>query len=439
MKVALIVWLFIVLQASALPSYLLDAFSQQRSAKAAHQKLSCPFAGAKRDELSKRQAPSATPPFDANLQYVSTSGAHAFEAPSGNDQRGPCPGLNAMANHGYMPRNGVGTLTDFIDGTAAVFGMGTDLSSFLAVYGAVFDGDLTKYSIGGPVNGLLNLGGLLGAPQGLSGSHNKYEGDVSPTRGDLYQYGNDYLLQLSQFAALYDLGQQNGDNVDLDVLTSYRATRFQESVSRNPYFFNAPFSGVLASPAAWSFIYRFMANKSAEHPEGRLTGDVLKSFYAVSGGESSGEGFSYSPGHERIPENWYTRHPTDSYTIPYLSVDTVSMALQHPEFLSVGGNTGTVNTFTGIDPEDLTQGVFNAQTLLQGNNALCFGFQAGLQEAPDILSGLFTDIDPAMDKLGAAVSKATDGLGCPELNAINKGQFGKYPGWTRLRSDGTYG
>ena len=65
--------------------------------------------------------------------------------------------------------------------------LGADLSSFLAVYGAIFDGDLTSYSIGGPVNGLLNLGGLLGAPQGLSGSHNKYEGDVSPTRGDLYQ------------------------------------------------------------------------------------------------------------------------------------------------------------------------------------------------------------------------------------------------------------
>ena len=64
---------------------------------------------------------------------------------------------------------------------------GADLAEFLAVYGAIFDGDLTSYSIGGPVNGLLNLGGLLGAPQGLSGSHNKYEGDVSPTRGDLYQ------------------------------------------------------------------------------------------------------------------------------------------------------------------------------------------------------------------------------------------------------------
>lgn len=65
--------------------------------------------------------------------------------------------------------------------------LGADLAEFLAVYGAIFDGDLTSYSIGGPVNGLLNLGGLLGAPQGLSGSHNKYEGDVSPTRGDLYQ------------------------------------------------------------------------------------------------------------------------------------------------------------------------------------------------------------------------------------------------------------
>ena len=54
------------------------------------------------------------------------------------------------------------------------------------MYGAIFDGDLTSYSIGGPVSGL-TLGGLLGEPQGLSGSHNKYEGDVSPTRGDLFE------------------------------------------------------------------------------------------------------------------------------------------------------------------------------------------------------------------------------------------------------------
>lgn len=66
--------------------------------------------------------------------------------------------------------------------------MGVDLSTVLAVYGAVFDGDLLKWSIGGPDPrvGLLGID-LLGTPQGISGSHNKYEGDASPTRGDLYQ------------------------------------------------------------------------------------------------------------------------------------------------------------------------------------------------------------------------------------------------------------
>ena len=247
--------------------------------------------------------------------------------------------------------------------------------------------------------------------------------------------GNDYKVQLSQFTALYELGQQNGGSVDLGVLTSYRATRFQESVSNNPYFFNAPFSGVVASPAAWSFIYRFMANKSAEYPEGLLDGETLKSFYSVTGDCPN---FQYTPGNEKIPDNWYKRNLVDYYTIPYLAIDTNVMALQHPEFLSVGGNTGTVNSFTGIDPEMLTDGVFNAQNLLQGNNAICFGLEASLQEAPDILSGLYSDINPAMDALGTAVDQATNGLGCPKLNEINKNQFGNYPGYADLKTDGTY-
>ena len=37
------------------------------------------------------------------------SGKHAFQPPNfaKGDQRGPCPGLNALANHGYMSRDGV--------------------------------------------------------------------------------------------------------------------------------------------------------------------------------------------------------------------------------------------------------------------------------------------------------------------------------------------
>jgi hypothetical protein len=45
--------------------------------------------------------------FDAALQRIDVSGSHAFVAPGSGDKRGPCPGLNALANHGYLPHNGM--------------------------------------------------------------------------------------------------------------------------------------------------------------------------------------------------------------------------------------------------------------------------------------------------------------------------------------------
>jgi hypothetical protein len=82
--------------------------------------------------------------FDPASQYVSTEGEHAFVPPNfeAGDVRGPCPGLNAAANHGYIPHNGVGTIGDFTAGTNAAFGMSLDLGLFLGVYGSVFDGNL---------------------------------------------------------------------------------------------------------------------------------------------------------------------------------------------------------------------------------------------------------------------------------------------------------
>jgi len=157
--------------------------------------------------VAKFRATRASPGFNAAAQYVSTEGKYAFVAPDLTvDQRGPCPGLNAMANHGYIPHNGVATIQQFIDGTYAgtclaledttircrlltfpVFGMGKDLGGFLGLYGALIDGDGTKWSIGGPTPFVPATLGLLGEPQGISGSHNKYEGDASPARPDLYQ------------------------------------------------------------------------------------------------------------------------------------------------------------------------------------------------------------------------------------------------------------
>lgn len=112
-----------------------------------------------------------------------------------------------------------------------------------------------------------------------------------------------------------------------------------------------------------------MSNKTEENPQGVLNGDILKTFYAVTGEDGN---FQYNRGHERIPDNWYTRNADDQYSIAYLSSDDLEMVLQHLDLDSIGGNTGTVDSFTGVDFADVTGGVFNSETLLKDNNLFCF-------------------------------------------------------------------
>lgn len=146
--------------------------------------LADPELKARADEIlkaGKRAAPAdaattlfePVPIFNATSQYISTSGPHEWVAPGPNDLRGPCPGLNAFANHGYIPHNGYATISQFVEATENVVGMGPLLAIFLSVLGAVLDGDGTAWSIGGtPGPG---IGGLLArSGHGISGSHNKY-------------------------------------------------------------------------------------------------------------------------------------------------------------------------------------------------------------------------------------------------------------------------
>lgn len=46
-------------------------------------------------------------------QLIDVTGAHAFVPPGQGDIRGPCPGLNAFANHNYLPHNGIATIGQF--------------------------------------------------------------------------------------------------------------------------------------------------------------------------------------------------------------------------------------------------------------------------------------------------------------------------------------
>jgi len=113
--------------------------------------------------------------------------AYPYQDPQPSDQRGACPGLNTLANHGYIPRSGIVTVAQTIKASADVFNMGADLSAFLAGGSVVFAGDIPSmtYSIGGSdarTNSLGPLGAALGTETGLSGHLRFKEGDASGTR-----------------------------------------------------------------------------------------------------------------------------------------------------------------------------------------------------------------------------------------------------------------
>ena len=72
----------------------------------------------------KRQSGPGNIPFTtfSEDQLVDVTGQYAWVAPGPNDIRGPCPGLNALANHGYFPHSGVVSLTTGSNATNAVYG-----------------------------------------------------------------------------------------------------------------------------------------------------------------------------------------------------------------------------------------------------------------------------------------------------------------------------
>lgn len=156
-----------------------------------------------------------------------------------------------------------------------------------------------------------------------------------------------------------------------------------------------------------------------------LSRDVLKSFFSVTGDSGT---FQYQRGHERIPENWF-RRPANDFSIPAFLLDVLEHGIQYPRLLSIGGNTGEVNTFTPVDLGNLTGGVFNAANLVQGNNLLCFTLDLIQGEQPDILGNTFTDPEQAGLPLTDLISDMIAQYACPQVHELNTGLYESYPGY----------
>lgn len=105
------------------------------------------------------------------------------------------------------------------------------------------------------------------------------------------------------------------------------------------------------------------------------------------------------------------------------------LATKYPEIVQIGGNTGTVNSFTGINPGDITGGVFNGATLLQGNNIGCFAFQAAQQALPSVLSGIVSSIAPVIALVNSYLTPVLQSLNCPALTTFDQSAFNQFPGY----------
>ncbi|CZT25349.1 related to oxidase [Ramularia collo-cygni] len=372
----------------------------------------------------------ACPIFDEKDQEVSVSGEHEYLAPGPGDIRGPCPGLNAAANHGYLPRNGIQTIEQTVSGLGALYNLGPRVTTALAAYAIATGGNPVEgvWSIGGPLPTDELSSPLLTPGQGLSYSHNTYEGDASIGRGDAYiNNGDAHSLNVSRFEQVYNIAVKDGsDRYTLDKFRAKFEEAQDESIANNPYYFTGAFSTVVVVPAAYNFVINLMSNHSHEVPGGYLDGYNFKSFFGVAGEPGS---FQWLKGQERVPENWYRRPSYAPYEAPDVFGDVGIGYLAYPRALKFGGNTGKVNTFTGLNVADLSGGLLNAETLFQDNNFACFSFQLLQQVLPDFASGILNSLSPVTKLLNDALTPITGSLGCPALGKLDVGLFDQFPGY----------
>lgn len=144
---------------------------------------------------------------------------------------------------------------------------------------------------------------------------------------------------------------------------------------------------------------------------------TFRNFFGVY--EKDDGQLEYKRGWERIPENWYRL--VGEYGLVDLNVDLAAWVTQHPELANIGGNLGEVNSFAGVDMKNITGGVLNAVTLLEGNNLICFTLEIVKAFAPNSLSPLFATLEKPLQLINDALLDPLLDLDCPAFDELKEG------------------
>ncbi|KAL1881212.1 hypothetical protein Daus18300_001063 [Diaporthe australafricana] len=161
-------------------------------------------------------------PFSAALDETT----YPYQAPTDSDVRAPCPGLNALANHGILPRDGKGITIDIL--TDAAYTGFTIAGDATLVFGSL----AFKTSTTGDAS-TFDLDDLK--------QHNPHvlEHDGSMSRNDSY-WGDNLSFNDQAWARTLE---NWGDNevITFAVAAAERTARFEYGLATNPEF-NATFA-----------------------------------------------------------------------------------------------------------------------------------------------------------------------------------------------------
>ncbi|KAJ7058528.1 Cloroperoxidase [Mycena amicta] len=158
---------------------------------------------------------------------------HKFIAPGPNDERSPCPGLNALANHGYLPRSGQNfTVPEVLEAATEVYNLDWPI-----LLSAAKQALLTRTDKGSET--LLN-----------TTSHNLLEQDASLSRND---FGDGTGDNLHFNETIFSTLANANPGVDYYNTTSAGAVQFarlQYSLATNPDVVNTQKEALARSGAS---------------------------------------------------------------------------------------------------------------------------------------------------------------------------------------------
>ncbi|KIM43689.1 hypothetical protein M413DRAFT_443597 [Hebeloma cylindrosporum] len=299
------------------------------------------LAGLSRSELEailptlKPGVPESPPgPLNDTSAKLVNDKKHPWKPAGKKDIRGPCPGLNTLASHGWLPRDGVATPAQIVNAVQEGFNMGNDLAVFVTYAAHLVDGNL--------ITNLLSIGGKTDRtgpnppPPAIVGglnTHAVFEGDASTTRADFF-FGDNHSFNETLFDELTAFSNKFGGGFyNLSVAAEFRFQRIQDSIATNPQFdFISPRYFTAYAESIFPLTFFIDGRDKSLH----LDMNVARGFFQNS----------------RFPDGFFRSNTSITLDVIGGGIDYIFS--KHP--VPPGSNNGTVNSYTpNPNSADFTQ------------------------------------------------------------------------------------